>query len=212
MNPIFQSILREEFDYQILQDALADYSRPRDKIRNLIKKKEIIRVKKGLYVLGDGHRKRPYSRELLANLIYGPSYVSLEYALSYHGMIPERVESVTSVTCGKNRSFQTPIGRFTYWFVPLVYYCIGFDLIETENDIRFLMATPEKALSDKLLHDRKTNIRHQADMEAYLLNDLRLEEKDLQNLNVERIETCARHIHSRKLKTLLDYIRKRGKT
>jgi predicted transcriptional regulator of viral defense system len=87
MNPIFQSILREEFDYQILQDALADYSRPRDKIRNLIKKKEIIRVKKGLYVLGDGHRKRPYSRELLANLIYGPSYVSLEYALSYHGLI-----------------------------------------------------------------------------------------------------------------------------
>jgi len=73
-------------------------TRPRDKISDLLKKGTIIRVKKGLYVFGEDNRKKPYSKEILANLIYGPSYISLDYALQYHGLIPERVEAVTSVT------------------------------------------------------------------------------------------------------------------
>ncbi|MBW1967626.1 MAG: hypothetical protein JRI48_09680 [Deltaproteobacteria bacterium] len=90
----------EEFDYQTLLCILSGYARPRDKITDLLRKGDIIRVKKGLYIFGEGHRKAPYSREVLANLMYGPSYVSLEYALQYYGLIPERVEALTSVTPG----------------------------------------------------------------------------------------------------------------
>lgn len=78
----------EEFDYQALLQALKDYAYPRDKITDLLAKGVIVRVKKGLYVFGDAYRTRPYSREILANLIYGPSCVSLEYALHYHGLTP----------------------------------------------------------------------------------------------------------------------------
>ena len=82
----------EIFDYQTLTDALKGLSSPRDKITDMLRQGIIIRVKKGLYVFGDKDRKYPYSKELPANLIYGPSYVSLDYALAYYGLIPERVE------------------------------------------------------------------------------------------------------------------------
>ena len=66
--------LPAEFDYNLLLHALRDYKKPRDKIRGLIRGKDIIRVKKGLYVLGREYNK-PYSKFVLANLIYGPSYI-----------------------------------------------------------------------------------------------------------------------------------------
>lgn len=78
----------EEFDYQILLNSLRGYAHPRKKITALLRKGEIIRVKKGLYIFGAQHRRSPYCRELLANLIYGPSCISLEYALHYYGLIP----------------------------------------------------------------------------------------------------------------------------
>ncbi len=98
IEPLQHRFTREEFDCQTLLDVLKDYARPRDKITDLIRKGIIIRVKKGLYVLGDRFRTPPCSRELLANLAYGPSYISFKYALQYYGMVPERVEAVTSVT------------------------------------------------------------------------------------------------------------------
>jgi predicted transcriptional regulator of viral defense system len=113
-------IQREEFDHQILTDALRSYARPRDKISDLLRKGIIVRVKKGLYIFGKDYRRQYASRELLANLIYGPSYVSLDFALQHYGMIPERVEAVTSVTTGRSRRFSTPIGLFTYRQIPVV--------------------------------------------------------------------------------------------
>src|SRR5512136_3222497 len=93
----------EEFDYQTLLDSLKQYERPRDKITSLLRRGAIIRVKKGIYVFGPKHARRPFSREILANMIYGPSCISLDFALQYHGLIPERVESLTSVTTGRGR-------------------------------------------------------------------------------------------------------------
>jgi len=84
-------------DYSYLMDLLKSYQSPRDKISRMIMKKEIIPVKKGLYVLSPEFGK-PIDLKVVANLIYGPSYISLEYALSYWGLIPEKVEEVTSIT------------------------------------------------------------------------------------------------------------------
>jgi len=71
-----------EFDYNLLLHALRDYKKPRDKIRGLIKNEDIIRVKKGLYVLGRAYHK-PYNKFVLANLIYGPSYITAQTALAF---------------------------------------------------------------------------------------------------------------------------------
>ena len=121
---------REEFDYQALMSALSQYASPRDKVTALLRSGVIIRIKKGLYIFGRDYRREPFCRELLANLIYGPSYVSLEYALSYYGMIPERVETITSITSGRARSFVTPVGQFTYR--PTSHFSTGIDRAGTE--------------------------------------------------------------------------------
>src|SRR5512136_2109085 len=96
-------IQAEIFDYQTLTEAMKNLSSPRDKITDMLRQRAIVRIKKGLYVFGNGYRRYPYSKELLANLVYGPSYVSLDYALAYHGLIPERVEALTSVTPNRSR-------------------------------------------------------------------------------------------------------------
>ncbi|MEA3441146.1 MAG: hypothetical protein U9R58_12785 [Chloroflexota bacterium] len=98
----------EIFDYQVLLYTLSGYRKPRDKITRLLAAGAIVRIKKGLYCFGDPFRKKPISREHLANLIYGPSYISIDYALSYYGLIPERVETITSVTTHRSRDFDTP--------------------------------------------------------------------------------------------------------
>jgi hypothetical protein len=68
----------EEFDYQILVDSLKQYEHPRDKITKLLRQGAIIRVKKGIYIFGQRYARRPFSREILANMIYGPSCISLD--------------------------------------------------------------------------------------------------------------------------------------
>jgi hypothetical protein len=206
MEQIRRKIPQEEFDYQTLLHCLKDYARPRDKIRALLKSNAIIRVKKGLYVFGPDYSRGPFSRELLANLIYGPSYVSLDYALSYYGLIPERVETVTSVTCGKNRAYSTPVGHFTYWSVPLDTYRIGIDIIELDARRSFLMATPEKALADKVCHNRGSDISESGDFEAYLLEQLRIDPEELRALNPERIKEIAQHRRSRKMQLLAAFL------
>ena len=87
---------REVFDYQQLIGCLAHLRKPRDKIARLLAEEQIVRIRKGLYAFGSLYRRESLSREVLANLIHGPSYVSLDYALGYYGLIPERVSTVTS--------------------------------------------------------------------------------------------------------------------
>lgn len=79
----------EEVDYLFMKYALQDYAQPRAKITMLLRSKQLIRVKKGLYVLDGKNPHKPFVKETLANLIYGPSYISLEYALAFYGFIPE---------------------------------------------------------------------------------------------------------------------------
>ncbi len=192
----------EEFDYQALLDSLKGYERPRDKITSLLRQGAIIRVKKGIYVFGQNLARRPFSREILANMIYGPSCISLDYALNYHGLIPERVEAVTSVTSGRGRRFSTPVGLFIYRQVPPAAYPVGIDQVPLEGGHAFLMAVPEKALADKIHDDRGTGIRSQADMRRYLLQSLRIDAESLAKLRTETLSTLAERYRSRKLRLL----------
>jgi hypothetical protein len=198
----------EEFDYQALIQGLREYDRPRDKITTLLRRKDIIRVKKGIYIFGEGYARRPFSREVLANMIYGPSYISLDYALHYYGLIPERVEAVTSVTCGRGRRFSTPIGLFIYRMIPLRAYQVGIDQVEIEAGRSFLIATPEKALSDKIYDDRGTGILTQNEMKAYLLDNLRIDPERLANQNADLIAMIADRYRSRKIRLLSELIRR----
>jgi hypothetical protein len=192
----------EEFDYQALLDSMKQYERPRDKITNLLRQKAIIRVKKGIYIFGPKYARRPFSREILANLIYGPSCISLDFALHYHGLIPERVEAITSVTTGRGRRFHTPIGMFIYRAIPPGAFSIGIDRVELEDGRSFLIAVAEKAIADKIQDDRGTGIRNQDDMRRYLMQNLRMDVGSIVKLRAETLSILAKRYGSRKLQLL----------
>lgn len=193
-----RQIGREEFDFPALMGALSSYANPREKVTSLLRKGVIVRVKKGLYVFGEDYRLRPYSRELLANLIYGPSFLSLDYALSYHGLIPERVELLTSVTTGRARTFKTPVGTFIYRPAALASFHLGMNRVEQKN-ISFLIASAERALADKVREDRSTGLRSIGDAERYLFADLRVDESTFRKLNLGFLHQLARALGSRKV-------------
>lgn len=202
---IRQQIDREVFDYQRLLQCLSAYAKPRDRIRRLLDAGDIVRVKKGLYVFGDAYRRAPVSRELLANLIYGPSYISLDYALAWHGLIPERVTAVTSVTTGRSRRFTTPFGIFSYRSLAEPRYAMGALLQKGENE-SFLLASPEKALADKVWDDKRFDGATMAAYEDYLAQDLRVDTERLRLLDGERLEAVRAAYSSRKIDRLVRYV------
>lgn len=204
MELLRQAVAGEEFDYQVLLDSLAGYASPRDRISLLLRQGAIVRVKKGLYIFGDRYRRGPYSREILANLIYGPSYISLDYALHYYGLIPERVETVTSVTTGRSREFASPVGRFSYRTIPLAAFRTGMDRMELAEGRSCLMAIPEKALADKLLCGRGCGITSRRELYRYLVEELRMEPAALTNLEAKRLAEIAGHCRSARVSLLAE--------
>ena len=201
-------IQAEIFDYQTLTDVLKELSFPRDKITDLLRKGIIIRVKKGLYVFGDRYQRHPYSKELLANLIYGPSYISLDYALAYYGIIPEGAEALTSVTLGRSRKFSTPIGLFIYRQIPAQAYLAGMLRVEGDHDQAFLIASPEKALADKIVSERGAPVASSAEMRRFLIENLRIDVGAIRSLSAERIGEFAGRYRSRKLRHLSGLVRR----
>lgn len=179
------------FDYPRLSDALSDYRNVKCKIGRMLTSGEIIRIKKGIYAFPDYLRREPLNLCQLANMLYGPSYVSCDYALAYYGMIPERVERVTSMTTGRPRRFETPVGNFIYYQHRSADYSVGIDYLAAGQSGYFI-ASKEKAIYDKALVDKRFD---GDDVEDYLLEDLRMDEESLQSLNrgiLEKLSEKAR--------------------
>jgi len=197
-----KAVDQEVFDYQTLLTVLSGYARPRDKITEMLRRQEIVRVKKGLYLFGEHHRHKPYSRELLANLIYGPSYLSLDYALSYYGLIPERVEVLTSIAQGRARRFETPVGLFTYRCVSMSGFQGGVQRLELEGGGGFLMATPEKALAEKVRAERGAGLTTQHDLEIFLFDNLRINPEALRSMAIEQLRDIGQRYHSQRIQVL----------
>jgi len=207
MRDLRQQIGREEFDYPALISSLSGYANPRDKVTRLLRRGDIIRVKKGLYVFGEALRRRPFSREVLANLIYGPSFISLDSALSFHGMIPERVDTVTSVTTKRPKAFITPVGSFIYRRTPRAYFHLGMDRVEG-GDVAFLIAVPERALADKIRDDRGHALRNESDVARYLFDDLRIDREAFARLDSGFLATIAAAAGSRKIAICVHLLRR----
>jgi len=181
-----------EVDYQTLLQALSRYTYPRDRITRLLRSGELVRIKKGLYVTTDP--RDWYSREILANLVHGPSYISLEYALRFHGLIPEAVETVTSVTTMRRKRFDTPAGRFEYEHLQEGWYSSGVSYETVDHRRGFLIASPEKALADTLYV--RTPEVGRGDIERHLFENLRIDPADFRNLDftplISLLRACPR--------------------
>lgn len=175
--------LGEELDHTFVMDCLKSYKSPRAKLTTLLQKGDLIRVKRGLYIFGRDYRKGPYSPEIMANKIYGPSYISKEYALAFYGLIPEHVTVVTSVSVKRSRIFDTPIGRFSYDHLPIRLYQANFNIVPVRNNDTALLATPEKALAD-LLYFRENLPETMNELTDLLFEDLRLDETQVKRMRI----------------------------
>lgn len=195
------------FDLNVLSSVYPETKHIVEKARRLESDGKIIRLKKGMYVVSPEETGKALNRNLIANHIYGPSYVSLQTALRHYGLIPERVHLIQSLTTKHSRSFETPVGNFDYKCCSKEYFPIGVRL-ENDNDITYLIATPEKALCDLINYSKGANLRFMKDVAQYLEEDIRFDMDTLSEFDMDILKNCA--IYSRKsqnINTLIKYIK-----
>lgn len=178
------------------------------KVRNLEAAGKIIRLKKGLYVVDPKVSRVALSTEIIANHLYAPSYVSMQTALRYYGLIPEAVYTTQSMTLKHTRSFDTPLGRYEYKMISREAFPIGITSVNKKN-YAFLMATPEKALCDLIANSPKINLRYLKDVETYINEDIRMDMEDLVNMDVSILERYAQAgKKANSIETLIKYLKK----
>ncbi len=188
---------------QNLKPLLGDYTNPDDFISRMVKSGELIRLKNGFFLIAEKIKETPVPYEQIANLLYGPSYISLERALSYYKMIPEGVYVLTSVSANKSKNFNTPIGSFDYIYLNHQRYSIGID--QKENRFgRFLIATPEKALAD-LIHFKSKKIEGK-ELLLDLIENRRIDEDFLKSLNKKHMLEIANNYHSKAVTNLINVL------
>ena len=182
----------------LILELLSDYQRPNDKISELIKNNDLISIRRGLYIPGpkmDLPGPEPF---LIANHLRGPSYVSLESALSYWNLIPERVFEVSSVTIKTSRRYKTSVGRFSYNQVKTPYYAVGIKKIDISQKQTILIASPEKALFDKIVLTPNIILRSIKQTKELLLEDLRMDYEMLTKLNIRYMNTWIKYAPKRR--------------
>lgn len=195
------------FTHDMIADILKKtHVNVNDKIMKFVKNNELIRLKKGVYCFSKEYRDTPLDLISISVMLYAPSYVSFEYALSYHGMIPERVEEVTCATTKNNKLFETQIGRFSYKKIPEKAYPLGVEWLYDEKFGGRFIASAEKALCDKIRYDKGIGTLTQKSMITYLKEDLRIH-LDFE-LDSQLIEKIAKAYKSKNLNTLAQVIRK----
>ncbi len=168
---------------QILMDLLQDYRRPYDKINELVKQNILTQVKRGVFIPGPQSSIQGPEKLLLANHLWGPSYVSSDSALSYWGLIPERVYETLSMTTNLAKTYKTPAGRFRYIRLPLPYYSFGIQSVELASRQMALIAGKEKSLCDKIVTTSGLKLRSVKQTREYLTEDLRISKENLREIN-----------------------------
>ena len=186
----------------IQKDKYKNYNNKNTKLTRDVKAGKLIKIKRGLY---ETNPNTP--AYYLANFIYGPSYISFDFALSYYGLIPERVETVTCATFNKNKKkvYDTPFGTLIYRDVPERVFPLYVNIIE-ENGYTFHLATKEKALSDKLY--TLNPVKNIEQMKMLLWFDLRIDEEELKKLDIDVIENLSEIYHSTNVLLLYKYLRR----
>jgi predicted transcriptional regulator of viral defense system len=189
-------------DHLTLMHELRDYASPKARLTRMIKSGEVIQVRRGIFLEA---QDKGYSLKSLAAVIYGPSYLSFEYALAHYGLIPERVTAVTSAVFNKNknRRFHTPLGDFHYHYLPAAVFPYGVVLGE-EDGQSYLMATPEKALCDTLYKTR--GVGSVKALKALLLEDWRMEREAVLALDRESLLFLAPLYRKRIFPLLLKWL------
>jgi len=175
-------------------------------LNRAVKSGEILRLKRGLYVLASEYRKSDLHPFAVAAVLHSPSHISLETALAYHGLIPEAVYQVASVTIQRSRAFDTPLGVFSFHCVPTHYPRAGVEALKMTDPFWAYVASPLRAIADMIYLNR--TVTWKEDGPAYLLESLRMEEHDLRQIEFGRYEEIVDSFRGRRVKTYLQGMQK----
>lgn len=179
-------------DYATIKSVLSEngYKYINDKIKYMKQQGLLSSLKKGLYVYHSPYVKTLISKEIIANNLLGPSYISYEYALNYHGLTPERVEEVTSATTKRAKAFSTPYGVFSYRHIDKTLFSLGVQIVSSKQG-NFMMASREKALCDKVFATKGVKISSKKSMKLFLEDDLRVDIDELMDLDLDIVKQYA---------------------
>ena len=182
---------------------LKDYVNPTAKIRRLVADGELVPLIRGLY-----ETDRNISGHYLAPIIYGPSYLSFEFALAYYSLSPEAVYNFTCASFEKRKvkQYTTSFGTYTYRDIPSNVYPIGLNL-HAEHGYGFIMASPEKAICDELY--KISPVRNMRELEYLLFEDLRVDQEGFFRLNLTDLRSLSVHYHTQNHKLLHAYLKRR---
>lgn len=185
----------------IILEELGRYDAPANKLTRMVREGMLFQIRRGLY---ETNPETP--GYLLAGSIYGPSYLSFEFALSRYGLIPENVYTFTSAAFDKKKkkSYQTFFGSYTYRDVPAEIYPLQICYIR-EGDYIYQIASPEKALCDKLYICPP--VKNKKELSALLFDDLRIDEEEFERLDKKALLFLAERYRNTNLKILCKLLR-----
>jgi len=177
----------------------ADIETMRVSLSRWQKRGQLIQLKRGIYILPEHYRKNTIFNEAIASRLIEPSYLSLEKALEYYGLIPEKVQVYTMVTPRRSNQFINPLGTFKYHHIKQEFF-FGYKAVQEHRQKAFI-AEPEKAIID-LIYLRFANF------DLAILDQLRLQ--NIQLLDQIKILNYAQRIGKetliKKTELLVDYL------
>lgn len=196
MQTVTEKILRLSppgglFDETAVRNLLDDRSEAARKVlvHRAVSAGEIIRLRPGLFLLAPEFRKTHPHPFVVAAMLHSPSHVSLESALAHHGLIPEAVFQVSSVTSARTRTFHTPVGVFSFVRVPAADPRAGVQALKVDGRSWAFVATPLRAIAD-LIYTRR-DVSWAKDGLAFLTESMRIERDDLEEISFESLdEVC----------------------
>lgn len=155
-------------DIDTIKDKYRNYTNIFEKVKVEEKNMRLFKIKRSLY--SDSITEHPF---LIANVLYSPSYISFETALSFYNMIPERVDLIKSATFQKNKSklYENIYGKFYFQDVNKNAYPFGIDTINIDG-IDIFIASREKALLDTI--SIKPPVKNLYEIKSLLFDDMRL--------------------------------------
>ena len=170
-------------------------------IHRAIASGELLRLKPGLYCLPASLRRTQPHPFVVAAMLHFPSQVSLETALAHHGLIPEVVHQVASVTSRRSRTFETPLGHFVFRRVPCDNLRAGVQATRIDGDAWAFVSSPLRAIADLVYLRREVTWEREG--LSFLTESMRIEREDLETLSLDAFDQIHASIHSKRTRRYL---------
>jgi predicted transcriptional regulator of viral defense system len=190
----------------VLRNELQNYARPNDKISYMMDKGELIGLAKGHYVTRQAKNNNMHLNLQIANVLYGPSYISRYSALAFYGLLAESTTRIESMTPKRSKTIENEIGIFEYsTLADSAVFSTGIVSKKINETTTILIASPEKAICDIIWTSSKLDIRNINDLIYFLEEDIRMEIDVLQNANKTDLQNCIAYGKKKKeIQLLLD--------